>query len=49
MASGMFGTLTNYECLLAVDILPHFGRTAIGAITLVDCEEFRADLAARLG
>lgn len=42
------GTLTNYERLLAVDILPRFGPTAIGAITLVHCEEFRADLAARL-
>ncbi|MDA4105709.1 tyrosine-type recombinase/integrase [Mycolicibacterium holsaticum] len=42
------GTLDNYERLMRADILPRFGDTAIGAITLVECEEFRADLAARL-
>ncbi|MDH6247305.1 hypothetical protein [Mycobacterium sp. OTB74] len=42
------GTLDNYGRILAHDILPRFGGKAIGAITLVDCEEFRADLAASL-
>lgn len=42
------GTLDNYERVLAHDILPRFGGKAIGAITLADCEAFRADLATRL-
>jgi integrase len=42
------GTLDNYERVIAHDVLPRLGGKAIGAITLVDCEQFRADLAARL-
>lgn len=42
------GTLDNYEKLLSTYVLNKFGHRAIGAITLVDCEEFRAQLAVRL-
>lgn len=42
------GTLNNYTRILDVDILPRFGMMPVGLITLVDCEEFRADLASRI-
>ena len=42
------GTYDNYETVLGHYVLPVFGGKAIGAVTLVDCEQFRADLASRL-
>lgn len=42
------GTRENYATILKTHVLPRFGDKAIGAITVADCREFRADLAARL-
>ena len=42
------GTYDNYQRTLGYYVLPVFGGRPIGAITLTDCEQFRADLAGRL-
>ena len=40
-------TCERYEGTVRYNLLPCFGSRPIGAITLLDCEQFRADLASR--